>query len=261
MRFGVCTGIENINKAQNMGFDYIEVNASQIALWSESEFEKNAAAALCANISCEASSILFPPTISFFGSNAATWSEIEKYLRNLFKRLTLLGCEIVVFGSGRCRRFPQDMSFFEAHRRFAAITSKMGEIACEYDLKLVLESLNPNETNMINTVAEGAVLVSQIENVNLLADSFHMFITDEPLDNIKRVGKLAHVHVATRDGRLYPVACDDLLTAFFEQLAAIGYDKRVSIEAHTDNFEKDAPLALEILRELANNCAQDSLKL
>ena len=38
MEVGVCSAIENISKAESMGFDYLETNASKLAGLSEEEF-------------------------------------------------------------------------------------------------------------------------------------------------------------------------------------------------------------------------------
>ena len=251
MKIGVSTNVENINIAQSIGFDYIEVNASGISALSDSEFEEKLAIVNAADIKCECFNILFPATIALFGDNAADSNELEKYLNHTFKRLQALGGKIAVFGSGRSRTFPQNVSFFDAYRKLVDIATMIGEIAAKYGLIVVDEPLNPNESNVIRTVAEGAMLVAQVnsENLQLLADGYHMFISDEPLDNIKLAGKLKHTHIATKDGRRYPTVQDELLSEFFAQLSAIGYDERISIEGRTDDFEKDAPAALAFLRK------------
>ena len=69
-------------------------------------------------------------------------------------------------------------------------------------------------------MAEGAITIADVnlENVGLLADSFHMFKENENLRN--REGKLWH----TQKLQLmveYPVQSDDLLEAFFKELKAI----------------------------------------
>lgn len=252
MRFGVCTDIENIKAAQKLGFEYIEVNASAISALSEEKFEKKRTVANSADIGCECFNVLFPGTITLLGSHATDWSEVESYLHHTFGRVKELGGKIVVFGSGRCRSYPEDMSFFEAHRRLCDVTAKIGGIAAGYDLTITVEPLNQSESNMICTVAEGAMLVAQVnaENVRLLADGYHMFADGEPLENIKRAGNLAHAHIATQDGRKFPTVRDEILEGFFVKLRAIGYDERVSIEGRTDNFEEDSLTSLALLRKL-----------
>lgn len=252
MRFGVCTDIENINIVQRFGFDYIEANASVIAALGAEEFEAKRAMVSAADIKCECWNVLFPQTVSLLGKGASDWNDVESYLHHTFKRVAMLGGQVVAFGSGKCRSYPQDMSFFDAHRGLADVIASVGKIADEYQLTVAIEPLNHTETNMICTVAEGAMLVAQLnsENIRLLADGYHMFFDGEPLDNIKRVGKFAHIHIAALDGRRYPTTNDEMLTEFFTQHCGIGYNERVSIEGSTVNFNEDAPKALALLRKL-----------
>ena len=89
-----------------------------------------------------------------------------------------------------------------------------------------------------------------MENVQLLADSFHMFQENEPLSNLSRVRCLTHTHVALRGSRAYPTEITEDLKDFFGQLEAIHYTGRMSIEGKTENFDTDAPKALAVLRRL-----------
>ena len=63
--------------------------------------------------------------------------------------------------------------------------------------------------------------------------------------------KLAHTHIAIREGRGYPLAEDEDLKGFFAQLKAIGYEDRISIEGSTKDFDEEAPKALAVLKKLA----------
>ena len=96
------------------------------------------------------------------------------------------------------------------------------------------------------------MLAAQVRrpNVQVLADAFHMFQEGESMDQIRRVGRLAHTHVATLAGRRYPLEKDLLLEEFFRALADIGYAGGMSVEGGTDDMEKDGPRALSVLREL-----------
>lgn len=70
------------------------------------------------------------------------------------------------------------------------------------------------------------------------------------MNNIRRVGELAHTHIATLEGRRYPLDKDPLLEEFFQALADMGYAGRMSIEGGTDNLEEDGARAIATLREL-----------
>jgi len=251
MRFGVCTTIDNIEKLEEIGFDYLEANISGLVQMDGTEFEELAKRANNSGIKVECFNILFPKTMNLL-DGSSDWMAIHDYLHRAFERAERLSGGIVVFGSGKCRTIPKGMSFLEGHRRLADVIRKTGEIAREYGITIVIEPLNRNESNTINSVAEGAVMQAEVnlENVGLLADSFHMFSENEPMSNITRAGALIHTHVATLDGRRFPVSKDQLLENFFGALKEINYNGRMSIEGKAENFETDAAKALKILKEL-----------
>lgn len=251
MRFGICTSIDNIESLEKWGYDYLEANISKIAQMEEAQFQEAVKKVESSSIKVECFNILFPKTM-YLLDPASEWKPVNDYLHKAFDRMKRLSGEIVVFGSGKCRTIPSCMTFAEGHRKLVEVIRKTGEIAQQYEITVVIEPLNTGETNSINCVAEGAITIADVnlENVGLLADSFHMFKENENLRNITRVGKLWHTHVATVDGRRYPVQSDDLLEAFFKELKAINYDERMSIEGKTEDFEKDAIQALKVLKEL-----------
>lgn len=258
MKFGVCSAIETISKVEAMGFDYLEANASKLADLSEEEFCKQEELVKEANIPCECFNVLFPKTMAIVGPNK-DWEKTAMYLERVFSRIKRLGGKIVVFGSGKCRNCPAEISFAEGNRQLVEAVRRTGEIAAKYGVTVVIEPLNQGETNLICSVPEGAMLMAEAdrENVQLLADSFHMFCEKEPLSNISRVRSLAHTHVALREGRAYPTEATDELKEFFRQLAAIRYQGRMSIEGKTADFEADAPKALALLRSLEETSRND----
>lgn len=252
MKFGICTSIDKIDVMQRTGFDYIEASASTVAQMTDEEFAKAVEQVKNAKIGVECFNVLFPKELSLLGKNA-DWSKIEPYLKKAFARIKELGGKTVVFGSGKCRSFGKDISFAEAHRQLVDITRKIGMLAAEYGITVVIEPLNRSETNVINTVAEGAMLAADVNlvNVQLLADSYHMFKENESMENIARAGELAHTHVALLNGRGYPIARDPMLEGFFNALSKAGYHGTMSIEGNSSEMEAEAATALSVLRDLA----------
>lgn len=251
MRFGLCTSIDDIEKVEQVGFDYLEAPVTKIADMSESEFREKKKRVNDTRIKVECFNILFPKTISLLDTSA-DWMLVQDYLHRAFERINQLEGNIVVFGSGKCRTCIPGVSFDEGHRRLVDIVRKTGEIAAEYGVTVVIEPLNTSECNTVNTIVEGAMLKATVNmpNVGLLADSYHMFRENEHMDNIARVGSLQHTHVATLEGRKFPIVSDSLLVDFFKALKGIGYQNRMSIEGKADYFEKDAIQALKLLKEL-----------
>lgn len=59
MRFGICTGPENIELLEKLGYDYIELNASKMLTLSEEELESIREKLNASKIKCEAVNVLF----------------------------------------------------------------------------------------------------------------------------------------------------------------------------------------------------------
>lgn len=246
MKIGI-TSMENAAAAKEMGYDYLEVNASALSLLSEKAFEEKLAFLQGCGLPAECANVLFGgiPLLTEEGEK-----QVEAYLRRTFERLKRAGVQLVVFGSGTARRRPEGMTFAEGWLRLCDVTRRIGSTAGEYGMQIAVEPLCRSETNMINTVVEGAALASAVglPNVWVLADSYHMFQEEEPLENLRTVGKLSHVHVVLKDGRSFPTYAENRLRLFMNELHAIGYEERISVEANTHCFAQEGALALETLR-------------
>ena len=253
MRFGWCTGIQNILLAQQIGFSYLECPVSDLAAMPEPEFAKSLELLSQADIGVECLNILFPGGMSLLTEEEES---LRRYLEKAFRRGKAAGAKLVVLGSGRVRSCPPGMDYLEGCRRLTKATRLMGEMAAAYGLILAIEPLNRKETNLIHSVKQAALLAAQVNlgNVQLLADAYHLFEEQDHLEDLPLVGHLAHTHVATPEDRTFPVRPDPFLERFFAVLKQMGYDKRMSIEGASQSPEKDGPKALAVLEELAARC-------
>jgi D-psicose/D-tagatose/L-ribulose 3-epimerase len=253
MRIGICTGIDNIQKVQDMGFDYLEVSATAISGMSERDFAQAVEKVENSKIKCEAFNILFPKNFKLVGSETDE-STIREYIAATLERVHKLGGEIVVFGSGGARKCPEGWEFEKAWKQILEAAKMVGDEAAKYDITVVIEPLNKGETNTINSVADGLKLVKELNhpNVKLLADFFHMRVEKEEMDIIEETGELLkHTHIANGNGRTYPLTeNEDDYQNFFKSLKNVGYEGRISIEGKTNQFDIDAPKGLQLLREL-----------
>ena len=118
-----------------------------------------------------------------------------------------------------------------------------------------LEPLNTRESNFITTAREALDLVRQLslENVKLLIDYYHMRMENENPVIIQDAGKdLRHIHIASKEGRLFPKPNDsENYDEFFALLKASGYSGRVSIEGKSKDLAADGAVSLALLRSLA----------
>jgi sugar phosphate isomerase/epimerase len=254
MKIGVCTGVENIKKMEDIGFDYIEPSVVSIAKMNDEEF--NAAMNLVdgSNIKCEAFNVLFPGNIRLTGPEVDEGG-IKDYLERAFARVSRLGAKVIVFGSGGARKIPDGWSREEAWKQLVRIARIAGDVAAEYGLTIAMEPLNTSETNILNSVEEGLRFVTDVghTHVKLLADFYHMRRENENMDVLVKAGStIAHLHIANSNGRVCPLdRSEDVYDAFFQKLKEVGYQGRISIEAGIKDVDRDAPVGLNLLRELS----------
>ena len=265
MKIGCClnmvaegpdgTGIEHIEKLAELGYDYVELPTAQLMALDEDEFAALKERLFKAGIPCETSNNLFPVTMRLTGPDM-DMDVIEEYARKAFARDEELGIKICVFGSGPAKSVPEGFPMEKGFEQVVQICRKIGPIAAEHGITIVIEPLRRAECNMINSFAEGVELAkaANVENVKVLVDFYHLTVEDEPVGNISRDGEefLRHVHFANPTGRVYPVSLQEADYApFMAALADAKYDARISCEAYTPNgFDKDAEKAMVFFKEL-----------
>ena len=175
MRFGVCTGVENIGLVKSAGYDYIELNFTQITQMSDEEFEALKEMVLTSGILAETYNCFFPGDIKLCGDEADL-DLIAKYAEKGFSRAAQLGGKIAVIGSGGSRRIPEGFDRRTAMVQLVAVLRVCGDAAEKHGMKVAVEPLRAKETNVINTVAEGLELCKKAAHpaVGCLADFFHV---------------------------------------------------------------------------------------
>lgn len=110
---------------------------------------------------------------------------------------------------------------------------ELGDYAGRYGLPLLYEPLNRYETNLCNTIAQGAEMVEAMRggNVKLLADLFHMNIEEASIGDALRRGwkRIGHVHLADSNRRAMGLG-HTAMGPIAEALDEIGYGGYVSAE-------------------------------
>ncbi len=252
MRFGICYDIKKIKDAEKAGYDYFDGKLNAIAAYTDEEFAQVLETVSSSSLKVERCSLLYPKTMAVVGP-AYNEDEMVAYLRRAFSRMNALGCDLVVFGSGKSRMVPDGMRWQDAFAQLVEVTRITADIASEYGVRIAIEHLNRKETNMINTLTEAAALQAMVsrKNVGLLADSFHMWQEGEDMAKIPLCAPLMHAHIALKGTRGYPVEATDEVKEFFSALKAAGYDGTLSVEGKTEDFFGDSEKALEVMRALS----------
>ncbi len=253
MRFGICAPPAERKAMTLAGYDYLEpaVTGALQPEQPETEVmpllkEQFASSAL----KPEAFNVFLPGDLKVVGPATDPKRE-EGYLDSAFRRVRMLGGEVIVFGSGVARRRPEGWPEADANRQVLEFLGRCGEAAQHHGVVVAIEPLNISECNFINSVAEAAALAAKLGHpaVGVLSDLYHVAHDGQSYDETRNAAYwLRHVHVAGA-GRRSPVPADhDFLAAYLSVLKQIGYAGRISIEANWENLGEQAAEALQVLQ-------------
>jgi D-psicose/D-tagatose/L-ribulose 3-epimerase len=251
VKVGYCSGLKSLEAAKAAGFDYVELSATEIASLSDEEFASAASRVKALGIPTPTANLFLPATLKVTGADVHPDQQMQ-HVRRVLSRLATLGTEIVVFGSGGARRVPDGFSREEAFTQLVDFSRRAAREARANGITIAIEPLRRQETNIINTAAEGLDLVNTVSDPNfeLMIDFYHLASEHEdPAIVFKAKDHLRHLHTANPKGRVFPQVWDEFDYApFFADLRAIGYDKRISVEASTPDLLIQAPPAIALLR-------------
>lgn len=255
MRFGACVGMEfdRIKYVKEYGFDYVESCFHALTDATQEEYQ-----ALCDeikkyDISCEVVNCFLPGRLPLCGDNV-DYDALKEYIEKGFSRGKPIGLKKVVFGSGGARKIPDNYSFEKSVNQLLYFLKEVLAPICEkYQVTVVIEPLQLCDSNIINTVKEGATLaaLANCKYIKGLSDLFHMEVMHDKVDNIKLLkGSIKHAHIAEPKKRVYPLSKDEYdYKAYLDVLEEAGCDT-CSIEANTDDYVNDAKIAIDMLRSL-----------
>lgn len=256
MRFGIVADLKQIEAVASWGFDYIEGTVSSLAKMEDRDFDSLLALVKKAPIKPQAFCVLLDGSFKVVGPEA-NLKAMEVYLYKTMPRVAALGGKVVVFGSGGPRKAPEGFSLETARNQFSKALCLAGDVALNHGLLIALEPLNRQETNVLNTVAEGAQMVKDLNHkgVKLLADYYHMGREGEATAVVTGLGQiLAHAHLAAPSDRRPPALGDGRdWVDFISCLKKGGYEGRLSLEANWEKMEEQAPVALSIMRQVLAN--------
>ena len=249
IEIGWCAPSARLEAAKAAGFDYVELNASEIAGMSEQTFQQLLERHTRLGMPTPSANTFIPRdgSVPVVGPSADVQEEMA-YVKPLFDRLAKLGVKTLVFGGGKA--VPDGWTEEATFKQLVDFDHLIAAEGRARGITIVIEPTS--EGNFIRTVSEGLRLVNATAepNVEVMADLYHVSVTKENPSVVLTAGKhLRHVHIANPNGRVFPLSADEYgYAAFFEALKKIGYAGRVSIEGGTKDVAADAPVAIAFLR-------------
>jgi len=252
VRVGYCTGVKNLEAAKAAGFDYVELSSTEIAGLSDTDFDAAVARIKELGIATPAANLFVPASIKLTGPETSPEAQMA-HVRKVLSRLSKVGVEVIVFGSGGARRVPDGFAKEDAFKQLVDFGRRAATEAKPYNITILIEPLRKQETNIINSAGEGLQLVLDVNHPNfqLMIDFYHLASENEdPEIVIKGKDHLVHLHTANPNGRVFPQKWEEYNYApFFANLKTIGYDKRISMEGNTTDLAADGPLTIALLRK------------
>ncbi len=252
IQVGCCAPIRDLEAVRSAGFDYFEIRVAEVEALSDEEFQKLQGRLKELNLPVPVANYFLPGRIRVTGPSTDREQQLA-YLRKALERMASLGVKIIVFGSSGARNVPAGFSKDDAFRQLVEFCRMAAAEAEARIITIVIEPLRPQESNIINTAAEGLALVEAVAHprLQLLVDFYHMATQKEDFSIIDRAGsRILHAHIANPEGRVYPKpgdGCD--YTDFFAALRRIAYCGGISIEANTSDMNSDGPTAISLIRK------------
>ena len=252
MQFGCCASIDNAAEVNAAGFDYIEAAVtSLIPDEDDAAFAPVLAKYEASPIRSTALNLFLPRDLKIVGPEVDEF-RMKQYVQRAVARIRKVGATRAVVGSGGARNIPEDFPREKAVDQILYFFNVLADETDGTEVVIAIEPLNTEESNVINSVTEGAEIVQRVNrpSIRVLADFYHMDEENEPLHNIVTCRDwLEHVHVADT-GRGPPGTGQYPYPQFVDLLRQADYDGMVSIECRWQDFESQAPPAVDFLRKV-----------
>jgi D-psicose/D-tagatose/L-ribulose 3-epimerase len=254
IEFGGCASAEHFDTAVGLGFDYYEMEVTEVSQMDNAQFAALKAHVLASPIRCRAFRSLIR-RFQVVGENARSQQgEVKAYLERNLDRCRQLGGRVVVWGSSQSRNVPEGFSRDTAWRQIQEFLHLLGDIARQNNLIVGIEPLRKQESNIINTAAEAMKLALEVNhpNIKIIVDFYHLRQENEDPDILRVAQKqIVHLHFANPTGRRWPHSAteDPQYQRFFSLVKATGYQGGLSIEGN-GSFEEDGAASLRFLTEM-----------
>jgi D-psicose/D-tagatose/L-ribulose 3-epimerase len=248
---GWCARIEQADRVQALGYDFIEVALAPMKLEDDACFAAAKAAIVRTGCPRPVYNQFLPPGLLVIGPEVHG-ARVRRYLARVAEVVRLGSGEIVVFGSGWARNVPHGWSRELADRQFLEMIGWCVEAFAPFGITLALESQNHTETNYMTTLGGAVEIAEHVArpSVRVITDTYHLHMEQEPLTVITSAfPQLAHVHVSDSERHLPGDGVYDF-RACFRHLHELGYERRLSIEMMREVTDEEMRRSLAFVQNL-----------
>ena len=256
--FGAVNPLQSIELLASVGYDYAEPALSQTLALAPDALAAARERVTAANIRIETMNWFMPGTDVRLTGPDADPAKIRAYVEQALALAESFGAKVIVFGSPGARTVPDGFPREKAWQQLKDFLRTCGEViqSRNYGMVIGIEHLRKPETNIINTVAEALKLAREVNHpkIRIIVDFYHLAFEHESPDVVLEArDMIVHLQIADPRERTFPIdeAGEPRYGAFFTNLRKIGYRGRISIEANSDNLDRDARPALAFLKKMA----------
>ncbi|WP_077623004.1 sugar phosphate isomerase/epimerase family protein [Sediminibacillus massiliensis] len=250
MRFGCCADIRDAGLLHEAGFDFIECTVTSLVPERDEDFPEILQLYQESPLPVEVCNIFLPGTLKITGENVDQ-AAIKQYLEKALPRVKQIGVDTIVFGSGGARSLPEGFSRHKGEPQIIEFLHLAADYAEPLGLTIVIEPLNREESNIINSIPEAVQFAKKVnrKSIQVLADFYHMEEEKEQLDHLVTYKDyIRHVHVADTD-RQAPGKGSYPYPEFNRSLNLAQYNGRISIESKWNDFEQELADARRFLAQ------------
>ena len=142
MRFGICTGLENVNRLAEVGYDYIELGVRPALMpeADEAEFQKIRQQATHAPLKAESYSGFISGDLRVVG-DTVDLPRLSRYVENACRRGSEIGGEVIVYGSSGSRSIEEGYSRERALAQIAEFLDMAADHAETHNMTIVIEPI------------------------------------------------------------------------------------------------------------------------
>jgi sugar phosphate isomerase/epimerase len=263
LRFGVASfgdvdPLRDVETLAACGVDYVEPALSRTVALAPQALEEAQRRLASSKLRAETANWFLPGSDIKLTGPGVDRARIRAYLEQSLALAERLGVKVIVFGSPGARSYPEGFPREQAWTQLQTFLREAGEVIASrgYGMVIGIEPLRKPESNIINTVVEGARLAREVNHpkIRIIVDFYHLTFENEDPDAILGARDLiVHLQIADPKERGFPKqeAGEPRYRRFFENLRKIGYSGRLSIEANSSSLAGDCREAMAFLRSMA----------
>lgn len=255
MKIGCCIDISRYDELVACGYESIALAAKDVAGWDEETLaaaEKKLKAGPLKTISLNN---FCTPELPLNGRDFDIWKVFD-YTMRVCRNGSRLGFRYIGIGAPKSRSLAEGDDPAVCREQFKQALKIMCQVAGNYGMEVLMESVCSLECNFITTTREAMELLRELkmENLHLVYDIYHEYMEKQPLSVIGEAGseiRVVHIAQDVNGKRAYlDEAHMDEYRAYWNALQAIGYEGEWNMECFVGEVSEELPRSMDIMRRI-----------